>query len=350
MSGTARPSAARRADPRALALPAAGLALAAAIVLSAGQGALSIPAATTLGAILDGLLGRPLDAQETIVWSLRLPRVLMGALVGASLGAAGAALQGLFRNPLADPYLTGAASGAALGATLAIAGAGSLTAAGLSAGPTPAFTPLFAFAGATLATLATLALARAGRRGGTESLVLAGVVVGSVLTALTTLVMLRDAERLRAVLAWTLGNLSLAGWPEVGRTLPFALAGVGGLVAVARGLDAVQLGDDTARTLGLSVGRLRVAVVALASLATAAAVALAGVIGFVGLVAPHVMRRVGPPGHRALVPAAALGGATLLVLADLGARTLVRPAELPVGVVTTLLGGPFFLWLLGRRR
>ena len=161
--------------------------------------------------------------------------------------------------------------------------------------------------------------------------------------------MLRDADRLRAVFAWSLGNLALSNWGDLGRALPYALAGIGLLSLLARGLDALQLGEDTARTLGVNARWLRIGVVVGASLATAAAVAFVGIIGFVGLVAPHVMRRLGTPGHRVLIPASALGGGALLVLADLGARTLVRPAELPVGVITTLIGGPFFIWVLRRQ-
>jgi iron complex transport system permease protein len=194
-----------------------------------------------------------------------------------------------------------------------------------------------------------VAIARAGARSSSTSLLLAGVVVGAVLISLTSYLMLRDAERLRAVLSWSLGNLASSSWRNLGRALPYAVGGLALLFATARGLDALQLGDDTARTIGVPVRLLRVGVIAGASLATAAAVAFVGIIGFVGLVAPHVMRRIGAPRHRALLPASAFGGGALLVLADLGARTFVRPAELPVGIVTTLLGGPFFLWLLRRQ-
>ena len=194
--------------------------------------------------------------------------------------------------------------------------------------------------------LATLALSRAGGRTRTHTLLLAGVVVGGVLVSLTTYLMLRDADRLRAVFSWTLGNFAQASWIDLRRSLPYAATGMALLYACAPGLDALQLGEDTARTLGLRASALRFGVIVGASLATAASVAFVGIIGFVGLVAPHIMRRLGAPSYRALLPASALAGAALLVLADLGARTLVRPAELPVGVVTTLAGGPFFLWLL----
>jgi len=349
----ARSRVSRRAG---LSLAVAALLLAVALLVSAMNGTLAIPLPTTLHAIVVGLSGRAgeLDGMSGIVWNLRLPRVLMAALVGASLGGSGAAMQGLFRNPLADPYLLGIASGASFGATLALTLSGHLPAAfadgALDFGAASRFVPVAAALGAAFALLATLALSRANAtRGETTALLLAGTVVGSVLISLTTFLMLRDADRLRAVFAWTLGYLASASWANLGRALPFAASGLLLLFALARGLDALQLGEDTARTLGISPPRLRLGVILGASLATAACVSFAGVIGFVGLVAPHVMRRLGGPGHRVLLPASCLAGAALLVLADFGGRILVRPAELPVGIVTTLLGGPVFLWLLRQR-
>ena len=327
------------------------------MVLSAALGAVPISLASTLRALVRGIEGHgaALDSVEAIAWNLRFPRVVMAALVGASLGISGASMQGLFRNPLAEPYLLGVASGASLGATLALSLAGRLgTAFGdtpFAAGGASGAVPLFAFLGALGAVGATLVLSRAGPRASMTSLLLAGVVVGGVLTSLSTYVMLRDVDRLRAVFTWTHGgNLASASWGDVGRALPYAAAGACVLFALARGLDALQLGDDTARTLGIDERTVRIGVIVGASLATAAAVAFVGIIGFVGLVGPHIMRRVGTPAHRVLLPASALGGAALLVLADFGARTVIRPAELPVGIVTTLVGGPFFLWLLRRPR
>ncbi len=327
-------------------------ALLCAMFVSIGNGALHISWGVTFDAALAGLHGRAanLAGPEAIVCYLRLPRVFMAALVGMSLGMSGAAMQGLFRNSLADPYLLGVASGASLGATIALSLGGHLAAGFMQAplGPAAAVTvPPFAFAGGLGGVLCTLALARGGRSK-TTSVLLAGVVVGSVLTSLTTYWMVRDGDRLRAVFAWTLGSLSFSSWGDLVHALPYAVCGLGLLWAAARSLDALQLGEDTARTLGVHVHRVQVGVIVGASLATAAAVSFAGVIGFVGLVAPHVMRRLGTPNHRVLLPASAAAGGTLLVLADLGARTLIRPAELPVGILTTLLGGPVFLWLLRR--
>jgi iron complex transport system permease protein len=280
-------------------------------------------------------------------------KVLESVNPGASLGSSGAAMQGLFRNPLAEPYLLGVASGASFGATVAMTFTGQLALAFAEVPFAPSQTanlvPMFAFMGAIGAVFATLALTQARSRSKTPSILLAGIVVGSVLTSLTTYLMMRDADRLRAVFSWALGNLAASSWTDVARAAPYAAAGMLCLFALARGLDALQLGDDTARTLGVDTQRVRVGVIVGASLSTAAAVSFVGIIGFVGLAAPHIMRRLGAVNHRALLPASGLAGATLLVLADLVARVLIRPAELPVGIVTTLVGGPFFLWLLRRQ-
>jgi iron complex transport system permease protein len=315
-----------------------------ALVLGVALGAVAL----SPGEVVRALLGWE---ENPIVTQLRLPRVLGGMLVGAALGVAGAAFQGLFRNPLADPYLMGSASGAAFAVTLFAA---------LLGGLSPAFAqhavfqhlPLsatfFGFLGALLATLLTLVLAGGVAR--THELVLAGVVVGSVLTGATTYLMMQDADRVRAVFAYTLGNLAFLGWPSVRALALIFLLALPPLLLLGRALNALQLGEETARSLGLPLEALKLTLLLSASLLTAGAVAQAGIIGFVGLVAPHALRRLLGEDYRLLLPASALGGAVLLSLADLMARTLTRPAELPVGVVTTLLGGPFFLYLMWRRR
>jgi iron complex transport system permease protein len=315
-----------------------------ALVLGVALGAVAL----SPGEVVRALLGWE---ENPIVTQLRLPRVLGGMLVGAALGVAGAAFQGLFRNPLADPYLMGSASGAAFAVTLFAA---------LLGGLSPAFAqhavfqhlPLsatfFGFLGALLATLLTLVLAGGVAR--THELVLAGVVVGSVLTGATTYLMMQDADRVRAVFAYTLGNLAFLGWPSVRALALIFLLALPPLLLLGRALNALQLGEETARSLGLPLEALKLTLLLSASLLTAGAVAQAGIIGFVGLVAPHALRRLLGEDYRLLLPASALGGAVLLSLADLLARTLTRPAELPVGVVTTLLGGPFFLYLMWRRR
>ena len=315
-----------------------------AVALGVGLGAVAVPPEAVVRALL-GLEENP------IVTELRLPRVLAGVLVGAALGVSGAAFQGLFRNPLADPYLMGSASGAAFAVTLF---------ASLLGGLSPAFSqhavfqhlPLsatfFGFVGALSATLLTLVLAGGVAR--TGELVLAGVVVGSVLTGLTTYLMMQDADRVRAVFAYTLGNLAFAGWEGVRVLALFLALAFPPLLFLGRVLNALGLGEETARSLGLPLEALKLLLLGAASLLTAAAVAQAGIIGFVGLVTPHLLRRLLGEDYRLLLPASALGGGALLTLADLLARTLARPAELPVGVVTTLLGGPFFLYLMWRRR
>ncbi len=315
-----------------------------ALVLGVALGAVAL----SPGEVVRALLGWE---ENPIVTQLRLPRVLGGMLVGAALGVAGAAFQGLFRNPLADPYLMGSASGAAFAVTLFAV---------LLGGLSPAFAqhavfqhlPLsatfFGFLGALLATLLTLVLAGGVAR--THELVLAGVVVGSVLTGATTYLMMQDADRVRAVFAYTLGNLAFLGWPSVRILALIFLLALPPLLLLGRALNALQLGEETARSLGLPLEALKLTLLLSASLLTAGAVAQAGIIGFVGLVAPHALRRLLGEDYRLLLPASALGGAVLLSLADLLARTLTRPAELPVGVVTTLLGGPFFLYLMWRRR
>ncbi len=332
---------------RVLVLSIALICLIVVAILAVGNGTLEISPTTTMKAILHGLGNQPLETQENIIWNTRLPRVALGGVVGAALAISGAAMQGLFRNPLADPYLMGSASGAALGATLAIFATNTAAAAfatSLTTNITP-FIPLAAFCGALGAVLFTLILSRSSNR---INAVLAGVVVGSLLTAIATYIQLHDADRMRAVFSWTLGNLTFASWDAVIISGLFFVFGLITLLAIARGLDALQLGEDTAQTLGLSLTRLRLITLLAISLMTGAAVAFAGIIGFVGLVAPHIMRRLGRPTHRFLFFTSGLAGASLLILSDLGARVLIRPGELPVGIVTTVLGAPVFLWLIRR--
>ena len=309
------------------------------VLLAVGLGSVTIPPTETLAALWRGAHGETLSGNDVIIWQLRLPRVVLGFLVGAGLAVCGGAFQGLFRNPLADPYLMGVASGAYLGVTLAIV-----------AGFTAAFTPLVAMTGAFASVLVTLALARQGRAFPTTRLILAGVVVGSVLTAISTYLMLSGEDRIRQVFTTTLGNLAFGGWPEIRRVATYELFGVGLLLLLARALNTLQLGDATARSLGVPVERVRFLTILAASVATAACVSYAGIIGFIGLITPHIVRRLWGADHRVLLPVSAIAGGTLLVLADLLARTLTRPAELPVGIVTTLLGGPFFLYLLRRTK
>ncbi|MDT7920510.1 MAG: iron ABC transporter permease [Meiothermus sp.] len=318
--------------------------LALGLVLGVAQGAVPIAP----GEVVRALLGL---SENPIITELRLPRVLAAMLVGAVLGISGAAFQGLFRNPLADPYLMGSAAGAAFGVTLAVSVMGGLSSAFAQHAVfthLPASAILFGFLGAVGAV--ALALLLSGGASRTGDLILAGVVVGSVLVSLTSYLMLQDADRVRAVFAYTLGNLAFVGWNGVGSLALFLLLTFPLLLLLGRTLNALYLGEETARSLGLPLDKLKLLIIGLVTLLIAAAVAQAGIIGFVGLVAPHILRRLLGGDHHYLLPASALGGAVLLVLADLLARTLVAPAELPVGILTTLLGGPFFLYLLWRGR
>jgi iron complex transport system permease protein len=319
------------------------LLLAAVLILATAVGAVRIPPLEVLLAVWHGLTGEVSGSSETIIWQLRLPRVLLAALVGASLALAGVVYQGLFRNPLADPYLLGVASGAGFGATLAIAFSASLpflAALGL---------PLAAFVFALLTVFVVMALARQGSALPLISLILAGVVVGSSLTAATSFVMLSAREQSVAVLAWLLGSFGLASWGKITIILPFILLAALVTQLSSRALNLMQLGEEGAAQLGLSVETFKLALIAVATLATAAGVSVSGVIGFVGLMVPHAVRLAVGPDHRSLVPLAAVWGALFLVLADLLARTLIAPAEIPVGVITALAGGPFFLYLLRRQ-
>lgn len=297
---------------------------------------------------LRALLGQD---SNPIVSELRLPRVLAALLVGAILGIAGAAFQGLFRNPLADPYLMGSAAGAALGVTLAASFTGGL-ATGYSSSQVfdqlPRLAEAWAFLGATGAVLLSLLLAGGASR--PARLLLAGVVVGSVLGGLTQYLMLHDANRVWAVLSYTLGNLAFVGWDGIKRLLPFVILGFPLLLVLAPSLNALGLGEESARSLGIPLRRLQLALIVLVSLLVGVAVAQVGIIGFVGLVAPHLLRQLIGGDYRWLLPASALGGAVLLSFSDLLARIVSQPTELPVGVITTLLGGPFFLFLLWRQK
>jgi iron complex transport system permease protein len=273
-----------------------------------GYGAVQVGALEVIRAVL-GLQDNP------IVTDLRLPRVLAAMLVGAALGIAGAAFQGLFRNPLADPYLMGSASGAAFGVTLAVSLAGGLTGAFAQNAVfefLPASATLFGFLGAVGAVLLVLLLSGGASR--TNDLILAGVVVGSVLVSLSSYLMLADADRVRAVLAYTLGNLSFVGWGGVQALAWYLLLTAPVILFLSRTLNALNLGEETARSLGLPLNWLKFALIGAVTLLTAAAVAYAGIIGFVGLVAPHALRKLIGGDYRWLLPASALGGPFFLYL------------------------------------
>jgi cobalamin transport system permease protein len=330
-------------------LPGAAVFLAAALL----TGALVGPVHIGLGAVLESVGARlpfvhvhsPLSpAEESILWDIRLPRVVLGALVGAMLSVAGASYQGVFRNPLADPYLLGVAAGAGLGATIAVVY--------LPNGfDYQTILPPAAFAGGAVAVVAAYAIGRsAGRGSGGATLVLAGVTVASFFTAIQTFVQQQHSDTLQEVYSWILGRLPSSGWRDVLILLPYvAVAGVG-ILLHRRLLDVLSVGDEEAASLGVHVGRVRLAVVVCATVGTAAAVAVSGLIGFVGIIVPHAIRLVAGSSYRLLLPLSVLVGAGFLVLADVIARTALSPAELPIGVVTAFFGAPFFAVVLRTSR
>ena len=298
--------------------------------------------------LLDGIPGLTIDsglseAHQAIVNKLRLPRVVLGLLAGATLSLSGAAYQGAFRNPLADPYLLGVAAGAGLGATVAITQDW-----GDGAGFTD-LVPLAAFSGALLAVGISYL---AGHLGGnsTVSLVLAGVAVASFLTAVQTYVQQSNTDALREVWAWILGRVATSGWAEPALITPYFVLMVVLILRYRRALDALSVGDEEATSLGLNPRRIRAIVVLAASLGAAAAVAVTGLIGFVGIIVPHTVRLIFGASHRALLPLSLLFGGAFMVLADLAARTLLAPAELPIGVVTAFIGAPVFALILRSSR
>lgn len=279
------------------------------------------------------------DLERDILWSWRFPRVILAGLVGAALSASGAAYQGVFRNPLADPYLLGIAAGAALGATMAIV-----------TGSSSVLLVPAAFLGGVAAVGATYWLGRTIGDRSSTTLILAGVAVASFLTAVTTYLQQRNSDTLREVFAWILGRLSTSGWREVLILLPYAIISIGVLLRYRRILDMLSVGDAEASSLGVDVGRVRVVIVVAATALTAAAVAVSGLIAFVGIIVPHAVRLVAGTSYRIVMPLALIVGATFLVATDVLARTVMAPAELPIGVVTSFFGAPFFVLVLRRSR
>jgi iron complex transport system permease protein len=300
------------------------------------------PVNLNFGSIIRTLLGLPngLENEDrTLLLELRLPRVVLGALVGAALATSGAVYQSVFRNPLADPYLLGAASGAGLGATIAITNGG---------GDLHALLPIFAFLGGVLAVAATFLVA--GKLFADPStLLLAGIAVGSFATAFQTYLQQRNSAALRPVYSWILGQLTVASWDVVRWAGFYIFIALFVLIRVSKVLDALMLSDEEAYSLGVSPQKIRLIAVAAATLATATAVSASGLIGFVGIVVPHLVRGLTKRATNRSLLSIAFVGAAFLVIADLGARTLLSPAELPIGVITAFVGAPFFLFVLRAR-
>lgn len=296
------------------------------------------------GDVLVALFGGGQGPEAVIVRDLRLPRVIAAAVVGGALAVAGALLQGILRNPLADPYVAGTSAGASVGAVLAIATVGT---------EQPVLVPAAAFVGALVSAAAVWQLARMGGRTTVLTVLLAGVILSSFAGALITFLLTandRLALRLRAVLGWLLGGVSVIDLTELLAAILIVAIGLALAIALAPRVDAFAFGEETAATLGVDPQRTTAMLLVATALLTGAAVALAGLVGFVGLVVPHALRGIVGATTRRLVPASFLAGGLVLVLADLGARTVIAPAELPVGVVTGLIGAPFFLLLLARSR
>jgi iron complex transport system permease protein len=332
----------------ALATLVLALVLATVVVVALGSGSSSVAYGDVVRILLTSV-GFPPDtsipaSQVTIVEQVRLPRIAVAALIGAGLAAAGVVMQGVFRNPLADPGILGVSAGGATGAVLAYVSG--LALAGLWV------VPLFAFGGALLAALGVYTLSLEGGRANVTMLVLAGIAINTFLGALISAALLSTEEwtQLQTILTWLVGGLAGRGWRHAAViVLPVAVC-LALMLGYTRDLNLFLMGEETAQSLGTNVARTRFVLLALAALATGAGVSIAGPIGFVGLVVPHILRLLLGPDHRVLLPASALGGAAFLVFADALARLVIRYQEVPVGVITGLLGGPFFLYLLWRYR
>jgi iron complex transport system permease protein len=326
-----------------------GLILLVAGILSVAIGSVFIPFDDILSLItarLGGSLSSELSRQPfaTILFSLRMPRTILVAMTGAALSGSGAAYQGLFRNPLADPFLIGVASGAGLGAVIAMSLHFPYTIAGLLA------VPIGAFAAALLTVLVVYQLGRVGRVVPTTNLILAGVAISAFASALTSFLMLNTNEQLQRAIAWLLGGSMMSGWQPVIAVFPYIVLGLGVLLTTGHALNVMQFGDEQAKQLGLAVERTRRLVIIAASLTTAAAVAFTGIIGFVGLIVPHTMRLIWGGNYKGLVPLSIINGATLLLVADILARVIMAPQEVPLGIITAIGGAPFFLWILRRAK
>ena len=321
--------------------------LIAASLVSMTLGPVNIPLKHVAGIVLapTGLDIAPYTVtEELVVEQLRLPRIIVAALVGMALGVAGATMQGLFRNPMADPGIIGVSAGGAAAAVLSIA-------LGVSRWFFLAL-PMFAFIGSMGAAFLVYGIALAGGRFSMPTLLLAGVAVSAFLGAIISavLVLVPSNVALREILFWLAGGLDSRSWEHVRLSAPMILGGSGLIFLLARDLNVLMLGDDDARSMGIRVGLIRPVLIIAASMVTGVAVAVSGTIAFVGLVVPHMLRLIVGPDHRVLIPLSAIGGALFLVIADTFARTIIQPAELRVGIITSLVGAPFFIFLLIRNK
>jgi len=292
----------------------------------------------------EALIGRGTETSDTILWAIRFPRTALIALTGMALGGSGATYQGLFRNPLADPFLIGVASGAGLGAIFAMSIHWPYTVLGLS------MVPAAAFVAGLLTVFLVYTLARVGGSVPVTNLILSGVAVSAFATSVTSYLMLRSTGQLREAIGWLLGGVSLSSWDVILALVPYIAIGLIILTLSGSALNLLQFGDDQAAQMGLDVRRAKIIIIVAASFVTAAAVSFAGIIGFVGLIVPHIVRIWWGADYRRIVPLSILGGAIVLLIADVLARIVIAPQELPLGIITALAGAPFFLWVLQRSK
>ncbi|MEX2445806.1 MAG: iron ABC transporter permease [Dehalococcoidia bacterium] len=323
--------------------------LAVAAVLGVTHGAAEIPLTAAFALLFDWLPLVEVRADvpaswERILVDVRLPRVVASAMVGGALAFSGASYQGVFRNPLADPFLLGVASGAGLGAAIAIVSPLPVDSYGFG------WVPLFAFAGALLAVSVVYMLSRTGRAVDNATLLLAGIALSAIASALTSFMLLTGGDRAFPILSFLFGGFNTASWPRILMATPYVVVGVAVIALHSRALNVLQLDEEQAAHLGVDVARTKLIVLAAASLMAAAAVAVAGIIGFVGLIVPHAVRLLFGRDYRMLLPLCALLGAAFVILVDVAARQVLAPQEVPVGIVTQILGAPFFLYLLRARR
>lgn len=314
-------------------------------VLSLGTGAVEFNAGEVVRAVIAGLNGQmrglEITPRETIIFYIRLPRVILAAMTGAALAASGAVYQGIFRNPMADPYVMGTSAGASLGATCAFMLPINIRFLSLGS------VPLLAFAGSLVAVMLVYGLAKVGDRTPVLNLLLSGMIVSSILSAIVSLMMfVMPTGVLHGLAFWLMGGFSGRGWSNVAMITPYFILGLSIVLVFSRDLNALLLGDEPAMRLGIEVSKVTKALIVAASLLTACAVSSGGIIGFVGLVIPHVLRMCLGPDNRRLVPASLIFGATVMMAADALARIVIAPQELPVGIITALCGGPFFVYLL----
>lgn len=319
------------------------------IAVATTIGSVHIPLGTTFKVILDKLPFVNIthtwtDGTGTIIFDVRLPRVILAGIVGAALAVAGATYQGLFRNPLADPYLIGVAQGASLGAVIGflLPVAWNLTAVGII--------PVFAFTGAILATTVVYLLARVGKTLPVTTLILSGVALSALLSSIVSYLVISSNNQMHNILFWMMGSFSMSEWSEVGIVLPYVVVGTAVIVIFARLLNVMQLDEEQAQQLGVNVEKYKIILLAAATLITAASVSFVGTIGFVGIIIPHAVRLIWGADHRSLLPLSILTGAVFMIVADLLSRTILAPKEIPIGVITAICGAPFFLYLLRKRK